>query len=87
MSLCVLICFIYVKKTTQLYARTVQKTDKLFSGWYEINLDKRKLRTPAGSLFRVPHEALALAVATEWNGQDKVVKRHAMHLVSLVLIQ
>ncbi|KAL8623454.1 hypothetical protein ACOMHN_061967 [Nucella lapillus] len=52
-------------------------------GWYEINLDKRKLRTPAGSLFRVPNEALALAVATEWNSQEKTVKRHAMHLTKL----
>ncbi|XP_050392028.1 ATP synthase mitochondrial F1 complex assembly factor 2 isoform X1 [Patella vulgata] len=52
-------------------------------GWYEINLDKRKLRTPGGNLFRVPNEALALAVATEWNSQDKVIKRHNMHLTSL----
>ena len=58
----------------------------IFSGWYEINLDKRKLRTPAGNLFRVPNEALALAVATEWNGQEKLVKRHKMHLVSFVVI-
>lgn len=53
-----------------------------FAGWYEINLDKRKLRTPGGSLFRVPNEALALAVATEWNAQEKLVKRHSMHLVN-----
>lgn len=52
-------------------------------GWYEINLDKKKLRTPSGNLFRVPNEALALAVATEWNGQDKLVKRHNMHLTNL----
>ena len=57
----------------------------IFSGWYEINLDKRKLRTPAGNIFRVPNEALALAVATEWNGQEKLVKRHKMHLVSFVV--
>ncbi|KAK7484640.1 hypothetical protein BaRGS_00024048 [Batillaria attramentaria] len=52
-------------------------------GWYEINLDKRKLRTPGGNLFRVPNEALALAVATEWNAQEKLVKRHSMHLTQL----
>lgn len=51
------------------------------SGWYEINLDQRKLRTPNGGVFRVPHEALALAVATEWNAQEKVIQRHSMHLV------
>lgn len=52
-------------------------------GWFEVNLDSRKLRTPLGNLFRVPNEALALAVATEWNAQDKVIKRHNMHLTSL----
>ncbi|ESP03862.1 hypothetical protein LOTGIDRAFT_110395, partial [Lottia gigantea] len=55
----------------------------LSDGWFEINLDKRKLKTPSGQLFRVPNEALALAVATEWNAQDKVIKRHNMHLTSL----
>jgi len=52
-------------------------------GWYEINLDKRKLRTPHGNIFRVPSEPLALAVATEWNAQGDVVNRHAMHLTAL----
>uniref|UniRef100_A0A0B7A3M4 ATP synthase mitochondrial F1 complex assembly factor 2 n=1 Tax=Arion vulgaris TaxID=1028688 RepID=A0A0B7A3M4_9EUPU len=52
-------------------------------GWYEINLDKKKLRTPHGNIFRVPSEPLALAVATEWNAQDKLVNRHNMHLTSL----
>ncbi|CAG5115259.1 unnamed protein product [Candidula unifasciata] len=52
-------------------------------GWYEINLDKRKLRTPHGNIFKVPSEPLALAVATEWNTQDKIVNRQAMHLTSL----
>jgi len=32
-------------------------------------------------MFRVPNEALALAVATEWNTQKKEIKRHSMHLV------
>ncbi|KAK3789572.1 hypothetical protein RRG08_016251 [Elysia crispata] len=49
-------------------------------GWYEINLDKRKLRTPHGNVFKVPSEPLALAVATEWNAQEKVVNRPNMHL-------
>ena len=52
-----------------------------FIGEFEINLDKRKLKTPSGKVFRVPNEALALAVATEWNMQEKVIKRHSMHLV------
>ena len=53
----------------------------ILPGWYEINLDKRKLRTPHGNIFRVPSEPLALAIATEWNSQGEYVNRHAMHLV------
>ena len=60
----------------------IKSTFLLFLGWYEINLDKRKLRTPHGNIFRVPSEPLALAVATEWNSQGDIVNRHAMHLVS-----
>ncbi|XP_005092520.1 ATP synthase mitochondrial F1 complex assembly factor 2 [Aplysia californica] len=60
-----------------------QATIATSDGWYEINLDKRKLRTPHGNIFRVPSEPLALAVATEWNSQDKVINRHNMHLTSL----
>ncbi|CAL1542805.1 unnamed protein product [Lymnaea stagnalis] len=52
-------------------------------GWYEINLDKRKLRTPLGNVFKVPSEPLALAVATEWNSQESVVNRNTMHLTVL----
>ncbi|KAK3091953.1 hypothetical protein FSP39_023987, partial [Pinctada imbricata] len=59
-------------------------TDLNWTGWFEINLDKRKLKTPGGNLFRVPHESLAMAVATEWNRQEEVVKRHDMHLTNLV---
>ncbi|CAG2239948.1 ATP12 [Mytilus edulis] len=53
------------------------------NGWFEINLDQKKLKTPNGKVFKVPNEALALAVATEWNMQHKIVKRHYMHLTSL----
>ncbi|OWF49801.1 ATP synthase mitochondrial F1 complex assembly factor 2-like [Mizuhopecten yessoensis] len=53
------------------------------NGWFEINLDNRKLRTPTGNLFRVPSETLAMAVATEWNAQQDTIKRHNMHLNSL----
>ena len=51
-------------------------------GWFEVNLDTRKLRTPKGNLFKVPSESLAMAVATEWNSQKDIVKRTSMHLVS-----
>jgi ATP synthase F1 complex assembly factor 2 len=56
---------------------------KAEGGGFEILLDKHKLRTPGGKLFVVPNEALALAVASEWDFQEKVIKRHIMHLTLL----
>jgi len=53
------------------------------NGCFEINLDHRKLRTPSGKLFQVPNEAIATAVANEWSAQEKIIKRHTMHLTSL----
>lgn len=50
-------------------------------GLYEINLDRRKLKTPGGKLFTVPNEALAIAVATEWDAQRDTLKFYTMHLV------
>lgn len=52
-------------------------------GVYEINLDRRKLKTPGGKLFAVPNEALAIAVATEWDAQRDTLKFYTMHMVRL----
>ncbi|XP_017273999.1 ATP synthase mitochondrial F1 complex assembly factor 2 [Kryptolebias marmoratus] len=52
-------------------------------GLYEINLDRRKLKTPGGKLFMVPNEALAIAVATEWDAQRDTLKFFTMHLTTL----
>ncbi|XP_063337578.1 ATP synthase mitochondrial F1 complex assembly factor 2 [Pelmatolapia mariae] len=52
-------------------------------GLYEINLDQRKLKTPGGKLFTVPNEALAIAVATEWDAQRDTLKFYTMHLTTL----
>ncbi|XP_034415396.1 ATP synthase mitochondrial F1 complex assembly factor 2 [Cyclopterus lumpus] len=52
-------------------------------GLYEINLDQRKLKTPGGKLFTVPNEALAIAVATEWDAQRDTLKFYTMHLSTL----
>lgn len=49
---------------------------------YEIILDKKKLKTPKGSVLKIENEALALAVATEWDSQKEVIQRSYMHLVS-----
>lgn len=51
-------------------------------GQFEIILDQRKLKTPKGAVFKVDNEALALAIATEWDAQKEVVQRSNMHLVN-----
>nr|XP_018905182.1 PREDICTED: ATP synthase mitochondrial F1 complex assembly factor 2 [Bemisia tabaci] len=64
--------------------RFYKKTGVLYNdGSYEITLDNRKLKTPAGTLFKVSNEALALAVATEWDAQKKVINQSSMHLTAL----
>ncbi|XP_053132713.1 ATP synthase mitochondrial F1 complex assembly factor 2 isoform X2 [Hemicordylus capensis] len=50
---------------------------------FEINLDHRKLKTPQAKLFTVPSQALALAVATEWDSQRDTIKFYTMHLTTL----
>ncbi|XP_069917850.1 ATP synthase mitochondrial F1 complex assembly factor 2-like isoform X2 [Oryctolagus cuniculus] len=52
-------------------------------GGFEINLDHRKLKTPQAKLFTVPSEALAIAVATEWESQQDTIKSYTMHLTTL----
>ncbi|XP_032358669.1 ATP synthase mitochondrial F1 complex assembly factor 2 [Etheostoma spectabile] len=52
-------------------------------GLYEINLDRKKLKTPGGKLFTVPNEVLAIAVATEWDAQRDTLKFYTMHLTTL----
>ncbi|XP_020367083.1 ATP synthase mitochondrial F1 complex assembly factor 2 [Rhincodon typus] len=52
-------------------------------GAFEINLDRRKLKTPQGKLFTVPSEALAIAVATEWDSQRDTLQFFTMHLTTL----
>lgn len=52
-------------------------------GLFEINLDRTKLKTPGGKLFTVPNEALAIAVATEWDVQKETLKFYCMHLTTL----
>lgn len=56
------------------------------SGYYEVNLDIRKLKTPGGNILQVPGEGLALAVAAEWNSQKDMIQRSSMHIVSITTI-
>lgn len=50
---------------------------------YEIILDKRKLKTPKGSLFLAPNEALASMIAAEWDSQKEKIELNQMHLTTL----
>ncbi|CAF0773281.1 unnamed protein product [Adineta ricciae] len=51
---------------------------------YEILLDQRKLKTPLGNLVTIENEFLALALAQEWNQQEKKIDLSSMHMNSLI---
>lgn len=50
---------------------------------FEINLDKRKLKTPGGKLVQIDNEHLAHAISQEWSSQTDSIKLNTMHLTSL----
>uniref|UniRef100_A0A0C9R261 Putative f1-atp synthase assembly protein n=1 Tax=Amblyomma americanum TaxID=6943 RepID=A0A0C9R261_AMBAM len=50
---------------------------------FEVCLDQRKLKTPLGKLMLVPNEALAVAIATEWDCQQAEINPNEMHLTGL----
>ncbi|KAL5103239.1 ATP synthase mitochondrial F1 complex assembly factor 2 [Taenia crassiceps] len=50
---------------------------------FEVFLDKSRLRTPGGNIFSVPHEALALAVANEWDSQKEHIERFTLPLTTI----
>lgn len=51
---------------------------------YEILLDKKKLKTPKGGVFRVDSMNLASFIAHEWQAQGQTIKLQSMHLTSLL---
>ena len=44
------------------------------NGIFEVTVDSRKVKTPGGSVLTIQNEALALAVAHEWQAQDDVIQ-------------
>ena len=50
-----------------------------------IQLDGRNLRSPAGSLLRLPTTALASAIAVEWRAQGDDIDPATMPLFSLAV--
>lgn len=48
-----------------------------------IHLDGRPLRTPAKRVLAPPSRPLALAIAREWDAQDKFIMPHTMPLMTL----
>lgn len=70
----------FYKHVTISESFDAQNNKKLF----EINLDKRKLKTPSGKLFQVDNELLAQMVSFEWQSQTASIKQNTMHLTSLL---
>lgn len=52
-------------------------------GGYQITVDSKKVKTPAGNPLVVPNKTLAMAVSVEWNSQVETIKPANMHLTSL----
>lgn len=48
------------------------------TGGYTVQLDKRPVKTPAKAALVVPTEALAQALAAEWDAQEEVVDPNTM---------
>ena len=55
-----------------------------FLGGYQITVDSKKVKTPAGKPLVVPNKTLAMAVSVEWNSQDETIKPANMHLVQSI---
>uniref|UniRef100_A0A915C9P3 ATP synthase mitochondrial F1 complex assembly factor 2 n=1 Tax=Parascaris univalens TaxID=6257 RepID=A0A915C9P3_PARUN len=51
---------------------------------YNVYLDDRKLKTPSGKALEIESEALALAIAQEWNNQKKYLNISHMRLSGLL---
>lgn len=77
----------FILKQYSFHILSLLHTFFFIDGLYEVNLDRRKLKTPGGKLFTVPNEALAIAVATEWDAQRDTLKSYTMHLVRLLVGQ
>ncbi|MGH0116987.1 UNVERIFIED_CONTAM: hypothetical protein FKN15_024932 [Acipenser sinensis] len=71
------------KQTYHVLENRRTYSSAMSGGVFEINLDRRKLKTPGGKLFTVPNEALAVAVATEWDVQRDTLKFYTMHMTTL----
>ena len=70
----------YTKERKRFYkAVTISQQD----GQFQVNLDRRRLRTPLGNIVTVPNEPLALSVATEWEAQKEVIHTPSMYISRL----
>ena len=56
-----------------------------FTGGYQITVDSKKVKTPAGRPLVVPNKTLAMAVSVEWDSQVDTIKPANMHLVCAVV--
>lgn len=56
---------------------------RVSDGGFELTLDGRLVRTPAGETLRVPSSALARALAGEWSAQRERIEPATMPLTSL----
>lgn len=76
----------YKSKAMQRFWKDVSlKTNN--EGNFELCLDGKSMRTPSRNIMEIPGDKplVAYAVASEWEGQDKFVKKHSLPMTSLVV--
>ena len=72
------------QKERKRFYQNVSVSQSAETSQFEINLDKRKLKTPYGQIFQVNDKILANMIAFEWQSQQDTIKLGTMHLTSLV---
>lgn len=70
-------------KDSSSWSSLLNPHGKTPSGWHTITLDGRAIRTPLGLPLTLPSINLALAVASEWDAQEKFLRPAQMPLMTL----
>jgi ATP synthase mitochondrial F1 complex assembly factor 2 len=66
------------------FYKTVDVEHDAAAGFYAVTIDGRRVRTPRRSILQAPTEALAVALATEWDAQGARIRPSSMPLTALV---
>lgn len=77
----------YKSKAMQRFWKNVSLNENKETNSFELCLDGKPMKTPSRNVMSIPidKEIVANLVASEWEGQDKFVKKHSLPMTSLVV--